>query len=191
MSEAPGTRAITVVTWNLHQNSEAWSYVARLRADYGAQIALLQEAVPPPDPDEWGLITPSPLDRASWRLPVPPGFDKREHAAAIAVLDRSLAVTPILARPLAEASPAGRQPWSEALAASHPGQFAVARLELDDQEIVLVSLYGLWDYTPDKGPMYAEATVHRALFRPHSSIRGAGQRGDCSGGRSQHLAKHH
>ena len=143
VSNVLGASMLSVITWNVHQNAEAWSYLPCLRDDHGAQIALLQEAQPPPSSNQWPGVTPDPLEPALWRLPVPPDVRRRDFASAIVVLDGTIEFGPILACPLSDAPPTGRQPWSAGLAASHPGQFSVARIELDGHNIVLVSLYGI------------------------------------------------
>jgi hypothetical protein len=50
------------------------------------------------------------------------------------------------------------------LACSHPGQFAVADVDLDGgRRLTVVSLYGIWDRMLDSGDNYVEATLHRAI----------------------------
>ena len=146
---------LTVATWNLHQEQRAWHYLDRRRDDHGVQLAMVQEAVPPVEPERWLCVTPDPLDRGLWRISVPPGVGRREYTSAIVLLDERLSLTPQPATPLAEAG-------YDSFAASHPGQFAVASVQHPDaaQEVVLISLYGLWHTPSGNG---AEATVHRAL----------------------------
>ena len=49
-------------------------------------------------------------------------------------------------------------------ACSHPGQFAVGDIDLDDgQRLTVVSLYAIWDRMVDSGDLFVEATLHRAI----------------------------
>jgi hypothetical protein len=146
---------ITVATWNLHQQIAAWSYFERLRDEHGVQVVLVQEATPPAGPGPWAAITPNPGDKSQWRITVPPDSKGRNYASAVVLLDPGLSFDPQRVTPLGEAR-------HDQFAASHPGQFAVAKVGLPglDQPLALVSLYGLWHTPSGNG---AEATLHRAI----------------------------
>jgi len=164
---------ITVATWNMHQQASAWDYLGRLRDEHGVQVVLLQEARSPAGPGPWAAITPDPEDESLWRISVPPRY-KRNYASAVVLLDDGLSFHPQPATPLADAR-------YDQFAASHPGQFAVAKVGLPDlgQPLVVVSLYGVWHQPSGNG---AEATVHRAisdltpLFLTEPGVVVAGQR---------------
>ena len=146
---------ITVATWNMHQQPPAWNYLGRLRDEHGVQVVLVQEAIPPAGPGPWAAITPHPEDKSLWRISVPPDSKRRNYASAVVLLDDGLSFHPQPATPLAVAG------YGQ-FAASHPGQFAVAKVGLPDlgHPLVVVSLYGVWHQPSGNG---AEATVHRAI----------------------------
>jgi endonuclease/exonuclease/phosphatase family metal-dependent hydrolase len=146
---------ITLATWNMNQQASAWDYLGQLRDEQGAQVALVQEAIPPAGPGPWSAITPNPEDKSLWRISVPPDSKRRNYASAVVLLDSGLSFHPQPAIPLAEAR-------YDQFAASHPGQFAVARVGLPGggRPLALVSLYGVWHQPSGNG---AEATVHRAI----------------------------
>jgi hypothetical protein len=146
---------ISVATWNMHQQASAWDYLGRLRDEHGVQVALVQEAVPPAGSGPWAAITPHPEDKSLWRISVPPDSKRRNYASAVVLLDSGLSFHPEPATPLAAAR-------YDQFAASHPGQFAVAKVGLPglSQPLALVSLYGVWHQPSGNG---AEATVHRAI----------------------------
>jgi endonuclease/exonuclease/phosphatase family metal-dependent hydrolase len=145
---------ITVATWNMHQQASAWDYLRRLRDEHGVQVVLVQEARSPDGPGRWAAITPNPEDESLWRISVPPDY-KRNYASAVVLLDDRLSFHPQPAVPLAVAR------YGQ-FAASHPGQFAVAKVGLPNlaQPLVVVSLYGVWHQPSGNG---AEATLHRAI----------------------------
>lgn len=66
-------------------------------------------------------------------------------------------MTPVAVQPLATS------PYGE-IAASHPGQFSAATLSGPGlPEVLVISLYGLWDKMTDNGEIYSEASLHRAI----------------------------
>jgi endonuclease/exonuclease/phosphatase family metal-dependent hydrolase len=146
---------ITVATWNMNRQASAWDYLGRLRDEEGVQVALVQEATPPADPGPWAAMTPNPEDESLWRISVPPDSKRRNYASAVVLLDNGLSFHPQSATPLADAR-------YDQFAASHPGQFAVAKVGLagPGRPLALVSLYGVWHQPSGNG---AEATVHRAI----------------------------
>jgi hypothetical protein len=77
------------------------------------------------------------------------------------LLDETLTLSPLRVKPLTEAAYDSFE--QQVLAASHPGQFAAARVDVPGthQPLILVSLYGVW-HTPWSGNG-AEASLHRAI----------------------------
>jgi endonuclease/exonuclease/phosphatase family metal-dependent hydrolase len=149
----PTMAVITVATWNMNHQVKSWTHLDQLREQHGVQVALLQEAVPPSDSGRWPGITPDPI-APGWSIRGSKDM-KYKWSSAIALLDDQLSFTPVLPTPLAEAD-------YKTFAASHPGQFAVARVRLPEasEELVLISLYGVWHKPSGNG---AEATLHRAI----------------------------
>lgn len=152
-----------VVSWNLNRatwNSRrrcatgdeharrAWTEIAEL----GADVALVQEA-PPPPPDlerpATGTI-PAGVEPEDWRsLPGP----RRWWSTAIASWD--LPVAPI--------EDEARHP----LAVTHKGAYAAGFVPWRGGRLIVVSVYALWDYDwihKDGGkPVYSETSLHRTL----------------------------
>ena len=134
MHETDQRRALRLATWNLNHWRQpllpvdsrrgAWEHLAQ---GLGAQVALVQEAVPPPD---------LPRDRAVYGEIA----GHRNWGSAVVALDSSIAIEPIRSV---------RNPWSKRrylLDRTHPGSVAVARVELPGiQPITLVSVYGVLD----------------------------------------------
>ena len=125
---------LRVATWNLNHWRQpllptdtrrgAWAYLAE---GIGAQVALVQEAVPPLD---------MPRDRAVYGEIA----GHRNWGSAVVALDPAVAIEPIRSV---------RMPWSKRrylLDQSHPGSVAVARVTLPGlQPITFVSVYGVLD----------------------------------------------
>lgn len=125
---------LRLATWNLNHWRQpllpsdtrrgAWDY---LSTKIGAQIALVQEAVPP-------------LDFGSDRAVYGELAGHRNWGSAIVALDPAISVEPLRSV---------RIPWSRRrylLANTHPGSVAVAQLRLPGiQAISLVSIYGVMD----------------------------------------------
>jgi len=150
---------LRLVTWNLNHwrqpllptdtRGAAWRYLAET---LGAGVALVQEAVPPPD---------LPRDRAVYGEIA----GHRNWGSAVVALDTGVSIEPIRSV---------RTPWSKRrylLDRSHPGSVAVARLEVRGiQPITLVSVYGVLDGT-------ALASMHQVvadllpLFDSHDGAR--------------------
>ena len=136
---------LRVATWNLNHWQQpllpvdtrrgAWAHLAE---SIGAQVALVQEAVPPS-----GL----PRDRAVYGEIA----GHRNWGSAVVALDPAVGIEPIRS---------ARMPWSSRrylLDRSSPGSCAVARVSIPGiQPITLVSLYCLLD-----GP--AASSLHRAV----------------------------
>ncbi len=154
---AKGDALLTIASWNTNQNGDVWTHLPTLAGDgRSVDVALLQEAMPPPESARVGLCSTSPAydDPRSWRIR---GTHRRPWCSAIACYDPSIKFEPRVPVPL----------WlseeGDPLVASHPGTFSVAVVTLSSGvRVVLVSLYALWDRHDTVG-IFAEATLHRAL----------------------------
>lgn len=143
-----------IVTWNMNhgrrsvsQRKKAWDY---LRDTLRADVALVQEAVPPAE--LVSVYRPIDCDSASLNW-----------GSAIAVLGKGLTLHPRKRVPLSECylTP----PAAGELPDSHPGACAVADV-LDAggrRRFTAVSLYGQWEMMPGGKRMFACARVHRML----------------------------
>lgn len=136
---------LRVATWNLNHWRQpllpvdtrrgAWAHLA---AGIGAQVALVQEAVPPPDLPRERVVYGEIAGHRNW-------------GSAVVAFDPAIEIEPIRSV---------RTPWSSRrylLDASHPGSCAVARVTAPGiQSISFVSLYGVLDGS-------ALASMHRAV----------------------------
>jgi len=143
--EASPPTPLRVATWNLNHWQQpllpfdsrrgAWAHLAE---SMGAQVALVQEAVPP---------TELPRARAVYGEIA----GHRNWGSAVVALDPAVGIEPVRS---------ARMPWSSRrylLDRSSPGSCAVARVTLPGiQPITFVSLYCLLD-----GP--AASSLHRAV----------------------------
>lgn len=143
---------LSVTSWNMAHRIESWDWLLQMRPD----IALLQEAVPPPNAVKQrpGATFYPPTDSPNeWKTHA--GYT-RDFAAGVACFNAKLSCIPKRPAPLAQAT-------STTLVSSHPGSFAVADLYLPDGAMItVVSLYGVWYRQPGIGS-YPEATLHRAI----------------------------
>ncbi len=140
------TRTLRILSWNIAHTTEAWRRIGEL----GADVALLQEAVPPPD--GYGDLSYVAPPSSDWRCTV---RGVRSFATTVVRLDDRLRFEPVATVPLDEVA-------GDSIGTSHPGQFAIARLGLDGLSVTVVSLYGVWERQTGVG-IYAEASLHRAL----------------------------
>jgi hypothetical protein len=150
------------VSWNLNRATwssrgrclsavehadRAWSELAGLEAD----VALMQEAPPPPEGlDRPPLMTlPEGTADEAWRsLPGP----RRWWCSAIASWGPGL--EPI--------DSSGREPLVE----SDQGAYRIGVVPWNRRALTVVSIYALWDYSWLEGsakPVYSETSLHRAL----------------------------
>ena len=125
---------LRLVTWNLNHwrqpllpidsRRAAWAY---LDGTIGAQVALVQEAVPPLDLERDRAIYGELAGHRNW-------------GSAVVALDPAIKLEPLRSV---------RIPWSRRrylLENTHPGAVAIARLTVGDIEpITLVSVYGVMD----------------------------------------------
>jgi endonuclease/exonuclease/phosphatase family metal-dependent hydrolase len=155
--------AVRLVTWNM--NRATWQGRKRFdtSADHGraawdvlgsfeADIALVQEATPPP-PDLVRPPTatqPAGVDREAWRsLPGP----MRWWCSAVAAWEVDVQAP----------SDEGR---CEPLDVSQKGAYAVGVVTINDTPVVVASVYALWDYgwlPQGAKPRYAHTSLHRAI----------------------------
>jgi len=144
-AERRGPAPLRLATWNLNHwrqpllptdtRRAAWDYLA---ASIGAGVALVQEAVPPPD---------LPRDRTVYGEMA----GHRNWGSAVVALDPGVTIEPLRSV---------RNPWSRRrflLANTHPGSVAVAQLTVPGiQPLTLVSVYGVMDGS-------ALSTVYRVI----------------------------
>jgi len=140
-----------IVAWNIARRDDAWR---RLR-ECDADIALLQEASPPP-PD----IAPEfDIDPAPWRTDGA-GLNRAWRTAVVRLSDR-VAVQYLEAKPIADAHRGD-------LAVSRPGTLAAAIVTpLTGEPFVVASLYAPWE-APHRTAarsswIYADASAHRVI----------------------------
>jgi endonuclease/exonuclease/phosphatase family metal-dependent hydrolase len=145
----PSRTPFRIATWNLNHWRQpllpvdtrrgAWDH---LRLGVGAQVALVQEAVPPAE---------LPRDRVVYGEIA----GHRNWGSAVVALDPAIEIEPIRS---------ARRPWSSRrylLDGTHPGAVAVARLHATGiQAITCVSVYGVLDPS-------ALATMHRVVADLH------------------------
>ena len=123
-----------IVSWNIARRSEAWSELLRMDAD----LALLQEAAPPPsDVAEWVEVNPGPFE-------ITGGYHHPQRwRTAIVRLSDWIKVEWIGARPIAEAV-------TSEFAVSIPGTVAAARITpAKGNPLFVVSMYAQWRYPHD------------------------------------------
>jgi len=143
---------LRLVTWNINRQPEAW----RTLLAGGVDIALLQEAVPPPA----DVANRVELDLAPpWRT-----AGKGSHRpwrAAIARVSEAVSITPRRCAPPDETGP-------DDLMVSRPGTLAVADVTVaaTGETITVASVYGAWENPISSVPsewIYADASVHRLI----------------------------
>lgn len=138
---------LRLISWNVRRTTDAWRELAR---DGELDIALLQEAVPPP-PDVAVETTPSGSE--SWCT----AGGRRSFCAAVAKFGDRTRFTPITARSLLEAT-------DREMAVSRPGSIAAADVELANGErLTVVSLYAAWERPREGDWIYADASAHRLV----------------------------
>ena len=141
---------IKVISWTSARREEAW----RLLLDGNADIALLQEAAPPPA----DVAARLEVDPAPWRT-AGAGLN-RPWRVAIAKLSHRVEVEWLEAKPLEDARPGE-------LAVSRPGTLAAAKVYVPNAEPFLVaSMYAPWE-KPHAGTesswIQADGSAHRLI----------------------------
>ena len=140
---------LRIWSWNVN-GLDLWD---RLYAD-GVDIALLQEA--PRPPAGWHLpIAPDPA--GEWRTAGWWDVPRWRRRTAIAQVSDNYPIRPIALTTFDEAEP-------DSLSVSRPGTLTAANVDVGDETITLVSMYGFWE-GPVVGPsiIYADASAHRLL----------------------------
>lgn len=134
-----------IISWNIAGRSEPWEVLLGTDAD----IALLQEATPPPiDLPPHVEIDPSPWGTA--------GGQRSWKAAIVKVSDR-VRVDWIEAKSISDAG-------GDDFAVSHPGTIAAAVVSPRDGEpFIAASMYGAWEYPREGSWIVADGTVHRVI----------------------------
>jgi exonuclease III len=143
-----------IATWNMDHwkgigrdrdhNAKAWTRVRAL----GADVVLLQEAVPPP-PDFDATVLPSPATPARW------------HSGGRAAFGTAVVVFGHDAVEIETGPLTGDR--TTRLTQTHPGAFVAARVKVGAHDIVVVSLYGMLEGPLLDKQSYAVTTVHRSL----------------------------
>lgn len=141
---------LRIVSWNIARRDDAWRHLMTL----GPDIALLQEATPPPDDVEQSCS----VSPGEWRI-AGAGVD-RPWRSVVAVLNPNLPVEWIPANDIA-AAPDGELPVSRL------GSLNAAVVTTKTSvEITLVSMYAVWERPLSalrSGWIYADASVHRLI----------------------------
>jgi hypothetical protein len=139
-----------LLSWNMAHVAAHWADITN---DEGLDIALLQEAVPPPS----GVVLQTvPTVNERWTT----AGGNRRFCAAIARLSDRVSLTAIPTKPLAVAG-------QDDLGVSLPGTLAACELtQKSGEQITVASIYGAWTSpVPWKngGWIYADASVHRLI----------------------------
>jgi endonuclease/exonuclease/phosphatase family metal-dependent hydrolase len=139
-----------LVSWNMAHREEAWRFLLGGDAD----VALLQEAVPPPV-DAAGRLK---VDSSPWET-AGAGVYRPWRTAVVGLTDR-VAVEHLEATSLPEAPYRG-------LAVSRPGTLAAALVTPRDGEpFYAVSMYAVWEAPHERTRSewtFADASVHRLI----------------------------
>lgn len=142
---------VRILSWNIGGREEAWRQLA---ADASIDVALLQEAKPPPR----GLPLAVVEAQGGWETS---GWEKRPFRTAVVRCSKrveTLAEPPVV--PLGLAGPAE-------LAVSRPGTLAVARvLPPGGMPFTVASVYAAWERPvprSDGGWIYGDASAHRLV----------------------------
>src|SRR5262249_51194034 len=123
-----------------------------LDRDQGADVALLQEAVPPP---RSLTLETLPTREASWTT----AGASRRFCTAIARLSDRVEIRRIATRPLTDLA-------KHELGVSLAGTLEACKVTTESGEtIVVASMYGAWErpLAEDAGWIYADASVHRVI----------------------------
>lgn len=142
---------VKIISWNIAGRSEAW----RQLLDMDADLALLQEATPPPA----DIVDQIEADTAPW-LTGGKGA-RRNWRAAIVRLSDAVSVDWLEPVPLGKAG-AGQ------IAVSMPGTLGAAAVtdRESGKSVLAISAYGLWEKSNpmvSQSWIYADASVHRLI----------------------------
>jgi exonuclease III len=135
-----------IVSWNINRSPEAWHSLV----DSGYDVALLQEASPPPD----GIFQDSDISPGEW---LTAGIAKRNWRTAIVKLSDKVGIEWIPCKPIDAAG-------SEDLAVSRMGTIAAARITQAGQKpVLLFSCYAAWEYHYKSSVLLSDASAHRII----------------------------
>ena len=149
--DAATMRRMRLVSWNIKQLDEPWRLLA---ADASIDVALLQEATPPPG-DVAAHVVPDPT--SDWRMT---GYTRAFRTAIVGLSQRAS---------LRERRTAGLDSTDrEALKVSRHGSVAVADVTFGDETITCVSAYAAWenalhDPPVSKPAIFADGSAHRLV----------------------------
>jgi Endonuclease/Exonuclease/phosphatase family len=136
---------IRLLSWNMAHRS-LWSHLDGFDAD----LALLQEAPPPPSDH---TIELHPLGLDSWATA---GYSPRQWRTAIARLSERVELTPRTNVAIHAAT--GPADWT----ISHPGCVTAADVNVSGSTLfTVVSVYATWEMSANRG--FADASAHRIL----------------------------
>lgn len=149
----------------MHQRQDAWQHLNSLVERHDVDAALLQEAKRPEQVRDGWRVDPPADDERRWRLSVPPLYRAADGTTKPTRRPFGSSIVATGGRTVVPRVPVElHQSVDGELACSHPGQFAVADLRLDDgAQLTIVSLYGIWERMTDSGALYIDATLHRAI----------------------------
>jgi exonuclease III len=141
---------LKIIAWNLAHREESWRFLTDMDAD----IALVQEAAPPP----YDVAQRIAVDSAPWKTDGA-GCNRPWRAAVVKLSDR---VTVEWLEP-------------KAIADANRGELAVSRLgtlaaaivtPLNGKPLIVASMYAPWEKfhaTAQSKQIYADASVHRVI----------------------------
>ena len=142
------TAPVRIASWNIAGREIAWRALA---TDGALDLALLQEASPPPP----GVVLETvPSDSEAWSTA---GNTKRDFCTAIARFSGRVQL-----RRNGVARVGERK--NDEVGVSRPGTLALAEATLPNGETVTVgSMYGFWESPIGSKWIYADASVHRLI----------------------------
>jgi hypothetical protein len=135
-----------IVSWNINRNAEAW----QLLADSDYDIALLQEASPPPE----GLFRDSDINPGEWQTA---GIARRPWRTAIVKLSDRVDIEWIPCQPMDLAG-------KDDLAVSRMGTISAAKVTAPGRDpVVLFSCYAVWEYFRNSKEIFSDGSAHRIV----------------------------
>jgi len=151
---------LRVVSWNIHQLDEPWRDVA---SDPSLDIALLQEAKPPPADVKYEVV---PARGANWKMP---RYRRAFRTAVVRLSDRvSMKGRPTtaLAQTTELTADKPAETHSLEMGVSVPGTLTVADVAWGKEVFTCVSVYAVWQsvVSAAKRPgIIADASAHRII----------------------------
>ena len=147
-----GSTTMRLISWNIARRADPWRLLV---SDPSIDIALLQEATPPPS-DVACHVWPE-LQSDAWSA----GYTQQRFRTAIARLSSRVVMWGRRTTELGSTDP-------EALQASRDGSLTVANVEWDGETITCISAYGAWQNVLHDAPrarpvIFADGAVHRLI----------------------------